>query len=160
MESIKPILEQFTEALKKDIKIVVGKRFSSSIESEVSENSLSITGSSFIPVLIYGRKPTSPNAPKGNPTFQQVIYSWIQDKGIQAKADKQGKVMNQLSLSWAISTYIHRHGDILYNYVKSGGAPKDIFSTIINQKRLDSLTNTIGAMFTQSVSSDIIKDLK
>lgn len=155
MESIKPILEQFAAALKADI-IPVVKRFGSSIESEVSEYSLQITGSPFIPVLIYGRRPTSPNAPKGNPTFQEIILSWIQEKGIQSHTKGQ----SQLSLSWAISQYIHTHGDLLYNYVKSGGAPKDIFAVALNKNRLDAFTNSIGAVFTSSVSSEIIKDLK
>lgn len=159
MESIKPILEQFAAQLTTEIK-TVSKRFSNTIENVVTENSVTILGSPHLHSIITGRPPTSPNAPKGSPTLQEIIYSWIGERGITAMADESGKVMSQLSLSWAISQSIHTNGDRLYQRVKSGGSPNNIYQSIITQQRLDSLINSIGSVFASSISSDVIKDLK
>ncbi len=132
MENIKPILEQFAEALTKDVKSVT-KRFSPTIENVVSDTGFAILGSPYISTLIDGRPPTSATAKKGNPTLQEIIYKWVQDKGITAKVNEQGKAVSQLSLSWAISNSIHMHGDLLYQ--RGGG--NNIFSSIINQNRLN-----------------------
>ncbi len=155
MESLEPIFEQFAESLKKDIKLVT-KRFSKTIESEVYETGFQITGSPYISTLIDGRQPTRPNAPKGNPTLQEAIYDWIKLKGIISYPDESGKVMDQKSLSWAISQSIHMHGDLLYQ--RGGG--NDIFAPIINQARINAFSNSIGGVFAQSISSDVVKNLK
>ncbi|MES2397937.1 MAG: hypothetical protein V4549_18135 [Bacteroidota bacterium] len=155
MGSIKPILEQFAEALKSDVK-AVSKGFAPTIESIVTESSLSIVGSPYISVLINGRAPTKSGTKKGSPTLQEVIYSWIQKHGIEPRAKKEGDTMTQLSLSYAISNSIHRHGTLLYQ--RGGG--NNIFDTIINKSRIDSFTNSIGAALTSSLSSEVLKDFK
>lgn len=154
MPELRPILEQFAEALKADV-IKVSKRFAPSIESVVTDDSIAILGSPFISVLIDGRKPTSPNAPKGNPTLQEIILSWIQEKGLQAYADKNGKIPSQLSLSWAISQSIHRNGDRLYQ----AGGGNNIFETIITKSRLDSFVKSISSSYAESFTSDLKLDL-
>lgn len=155
MDNIKPILEQFAEALKADIKSV-SKRFKDTIESIITESSIEINGSPYISVLIDGRKPTRPNAPKGNPTLQEILHLWIQEKGIVARANENGKVISQLSLSWAMAKSMHLKGDSLYQ--RGGG--NNIFAGIVTQQRLNAFSNSIGSVFTSSVSSDILKDFK
>lgn len=161
MDSIKNILEQFASVLKTDVIRIVSRRpaFAESIESVVTESSVAILGSPFISVLIDGRKPTAPNAKKGEKSLREIIFDWIGERGITAKADKAGKVMNQESLSYAISTSIHMHGDLLYQYVQSGGKPKDIFATTITGQRINAMVNSIGSVYTASISSDLIKTL-
>ena len=159
MESIKPILQQLAEQLTGEVK-TVSKRFSNTIENKVTKNSIMILGSPHLHSIITGRPPTSPYAKKGSPTLQEIIYSWIGDKGIVATADEQGKVMSQLSLSWAISQRIHMDGDKLYRRVQSGGQPNNIYDKILNESRINQLMGNIGKIYAMSISSDLINEFK
>ncbi len=96
-----------------------------------------------------GRPPTSPNAPRGNPTLQQAILAWLTAKGITGwmkKIVKKGKIktaiMSQESMSWAIAIKIHREGNRLFRKLR--GASLDIISKSVNDARLDAFVQTFG----------------
>jgi hypothetical protein len=147
------ILQQFVDKLVPEIKGVT-KRFAPTIESEVTPTSATIYGSKYIQTLIDGRPPTSSGAQKGSPTLQEIILEWIGTKGIQPSPNASGKIPTIEQLSWAISTSIHKNGDLLY---QSGGG-NNIFEGIITNERIENLLN----LFTKKALNDVesIIDIK
>jgi hypothetical protein len=67
---------------------------------EVAENGsqVQLLAPEYIEILETGRPPTSPNAPKGDPTVFERIQEWCDAKGIDQKA------------AWAITQNIHKNG--------------------------------------------------
>jgi len=151
----KEILLQFAESLVPELKAVSG-RFADSIESDVTDDTLEITASPYIRVLIDGRKPTSAGAKKGSLTLQQIILKWIGEKSITPKADSEGKIPTVEQLSWMISKSIHRHGTKLY---QQGGGNR-IFDSILSDARINSLMSMLGQNYQAQISSIVMKDAK
>lgn len=56
------------------------------IESRADETSAQLLGPQYLYALQDGRKPTSPDAPAGDPTLFQQIQKWCAAKGIDQKA--------------------------------------------------------------------------
>lgn len=89
-----------------------GLRASGSFEKELSGETTvnetnantKIEGAKHSRWLQDGREPTSPGAPRGNPSLQEIILKWIDDKGINPTD------ISKVSLSWIISNKIHREG--------------------------------------------------
>ncbi|MEY4573257.1 MAG: hypothetical protein RLZ10_2541, partial [Bacteroidota bacterium] len=129
MPNLKEIFEQFVETIVPEIQSV-SKRFAPTIESKITEKDTGITfeilGSPYIETLIDGRKPTSPNAPKGSPTLQQILLQWIKDKGIIPMPTDKGNIPTLEQLSWAMSNSMHKKGDLLWQ--RGGG--NNIFEPI------------------------------
>jgi hypothetical protein len=147
MSTNKEIFDQFTNTIVPELQKVSGSFFGKSIEVESNENSMTIYASPFISVLWNGRKPTSFGAKSGNPTLQKSILSWINNKGIGGKANKDGKIPTSEQLSWAISKSIHLNGTKLYQEIKAGRQPKNIFDTILTSNRIDNLLSLIGQRY-------------
>lgn len=152
MRTNKEILQQFADVIVPEMK-AVSKRFADSIEAEVTETSLVITASPYINVLIDGRGPTRAGAPKGNPTLQQIIRKWIDDKGITPRVDKSGRLPTKDQLSWAISKSIHLYGDRLYQ--RGGG--NNIYDSIITPQRIDNLLSLLADQYYTIIKSITIK---
>lgn len=144
----KQILEQFAKAIVPELK-KVSKRFAPSIESDVTDKSLTITASPYIWTLIDGRPPTSSGAKKGSPTLQQIIRAWIDTKSITPRPNANGKIPTLEQLSWAISMSIHKNGDLLYQ--RGGG--NNIFESIITQSRIDALLNQFSEKYYNEVNT-------
>lgn len=138
----KEILQQFADALVPELKSVSG-RFAPSIESEVTDTSMTIYASPYIRVLIDGRGPTRTGASKGSPTLQQIIRAWIDQKSITPRANANGIIPTLDQLSWAISKSIHAKGTLLYQ--RGGG--NNIYDTIITKSRIDNLVSLIGQKY-------------
>jgi len=152
MLSNKEIFQQFVDKVVPELQ-KVSKRFANSIESEVTNNELKILASPFIRTLIDGRRPTSPNAKTGNPTLQQIIRKWIDEKSITPKVDKNGNIPTKEQLSWAISKSIHVKGDLLYQ--RGGG--NNIFDSILTPKRIEDLLTLLSNRFYTEVISIVKK---
>lgn len=148
MRTDREILQQFADALVPELK-AVSKGFADSIESEVTEDTLTIKASPYINTLIYGRGPTKSGAKKGTPTLQQQILKWVESKSITPRANSRGKVPTQEQLSWAISKSIHRDGTKLYQE----GGKNDIFGSIITQNRLASLQTAISKNYLTQIET-------
>lgn len=152
MRTNKEILQQFADVIVPEMK-AVSKRFADSIEVEVSESTLLITASPYIRTLIDGRGPTSLNAVKGNPTLQQIIRKWIDEKGITPRIDKNGRLPTKDQLSWAISKSIHMYGDRLYQ--RGGG--NNIYDSIITPQRIDNLLSLLADQYYTIIKSITVK---
>jgi hypothetical protein len=146
------ILQQFANVIVPEMK-AVSKRFADSIEAEVTDTSLVITASPYINVLIDGRPPTSAGAKRGNPTLQQIIRKWIDDKGITPRIDKSGRLPTKDQLSWAISKSIHLYGDRLYQ--RGGG--NNIYDSIITPQRIDNLLSLLADQYYTIIKSITVK---
>jgi hypothetical protein len=153
------LIQQFANTIVPEMQSV-SKRFAPSFESLIDETefgiNLNILASKYIRVLIDGRKPTKIGAPKGDPTLQQIILSWIKDKGITPRANKNGKVPTIESLSWAISKSIHLYGTRLYQQ----GGGNEIFEPIITETRINSLLSQLERSYYINIESDLVKSLK
>ena len=147
------ILSQFAKEIVPELQ-AVSKGFAPSISYTVTDNSLEITASPYIRVLIDGRAPTRTGAPKGSPTLQQAILSWINRHSITARADSKGKIPTPEQLSWMISKSIHLHGTKLYQQ----GGGNNIFDTIITTQRIDNLLNLLTNKFRVQIEAINIYD--
>ena len=136
------IFKQFSETIIPELQKVSG-RFASSITSDYSEDTLTISASPFIRVLIDGRRPTSAGARTGNPTLQQIIRKWIDEKGITPKAKANGIIPTKDQLSWAISKSIHVNGTLLWQ--RGGG--NNIFDSILTSQRINNLLNLLANQY-------------
>ena len=142
------IFKQFSETIIPEPQKVSG-RFANSIESEYTEDTLTISASPFIRVLIDGRKPTSANARTGSPTLQQIIRKWIDEKGITPKAKTNGIIPTKEQLSWAISKSIHVNGTLLWQ--RGGG--NNIFDPILTPQRINNLLNLLANQYYVSIEN-------
>jgi hypothetical protein len=141
-ETNREIFEQFAKQIVPELQ-AVSKGFAPSISYEVTDNSLIITASPYIRVLIDGRAPTRSGAKRGNPTLQEAILSWINRHSITPRANKDGKAPTQEQLSWMISKSIHKYGTKLYQQ----GGGNNIFDTIITVDRIENLVNLMTNKF-------------
>jgi hypothetical protein len=155
MSTNKEIFDQFTNTIIPELKKVSGS-LGSTMYAENTDNSLTIYASPFISVLWNGRKPTSMGAKTGSPTLQQAILSWIKKKGITGKANKQGNVPTEEQLSWGISKSIHLNGTKLYQEIKAGRQPKNIFEPILTSNRIDNLLNLIGQRYYVQITNIVV----
>jgi hypothetical protein len=145
-ETNREIFEQFAKQIVPELQ-AVSKGFAPSISYEVTDNSLIITASPYIRVLIDGRAPTRSGAKRGNPTLQEAILAWINRHSITPRANKDGKVPTQEQLSWMISKSIHKYGTKLYQDIQNGAPPNNIFDTIITVDRIENLVNLMANKF-------------
>jgi len=136
---IKQAAEKLVAEMQSKVPRVTGKT-AESIEAVVTPNSLTILGGKQIGAIINGRGPTKPNAPKGNPTLQQSILSWLQAASITPR--EAG--MSQESLSWAISKSIHKNG-----YKGKG----DIFKDVLTENKIADITGLVlNAKLTEAIN--------
>jgi hypothetical protein len=152
-ETNREIFEQFAKQIVPELQ-AVSKGFAPSISYEVTENSLIITASPYIRVLIDGRAPTRSGAKRGNPTLQELILAWINRHSITPRANKDGKVPTTEQLSWMISKSIHKYGTKLYQQ----GGGNNIFDTIITVDRIENLVNLMANKFYTEIQAINIYD--
>ena len=107
-------LSDFIEAIKLDIvnSIQEKGRYATGetirkIEHVDEELRSILYGPAYIDALEFGRKPTSPGAPAGNPTVYDQIQIWAAAKGIPEFVSADGK---QINVWRAITEKIHRYG--------------------------------------------------
>jgi hypothetical protein len=142
------IFKQFSETIIPELQKVSG-RFANSITADYNEETLTISASPFIRVLIDGRRPTSANAKTGSPTLQQIIRKWIDEKGITPKAKANGIIATKEQLSWAISKSIHVNGTLLWQ--RGGG--NNIFDPILTPQRINNLLNLLANQYYVSIEN-------
>lgn len=150
------ILTQFAEMVTPELQVVAGSHFGKTIDYEVTEDTLTITGSPYISVLVDGRRPTSGNAKRGTPSLRDAILDWIKAKGITARPDKNGNIPSQQSLAFMISRSIHLYGTKLY---QEGGG-NNIFDRVLTQSRIDSLLAMFPENYRNEVESGLLRELK
>ena len=145
------ILQQFADALTKEIKDAIDARHSvtgktaNSIENIVTENSLVIVGNKSVGALVHGRSPTKTST-AGNPTLYEIILEWVKNKGLQADGN-----MSQEGLAFVITRSIHRNGTLLYQ----DGGRGNVLENIINDAKVNRLIDLI-AVRAESIASELI----
>lgn len=130
---MKEVFKKIADELIIEMKAVIPKatgKTASSLEAVVTSTGFEILGDKHIGALIYGRKPTSTGAKKGDPTLQESILEWLKVKSIQPRESS----MTQESLSWAISKSIHKNG-----YKGKG----NFFNSVLNSKKFDSISERV-----------------
>lgn len=152
--SDKEIIKQFADALAKDMQVQLDRYTATgetrdSIEVVIDKGGLGfkILGAKHIGALIDGRKPTSEGAKESDPTLQEQIFKWIKAKSIQPKE----RSMSVSSLAFLISRSIHENG-----YKGKG----DIFKTVLNDQRFNSVSESLLDSKTTVASSNILKEFK
>ena len=156
MATDKEILIQFAESVLPELKQVAGRSFGASIDYEASEDSLQITGSPFISVLVDGRRPTKSGAPASSPSLKERIEAWIEYKGIQPKPDANGNIPSVESLAFMIARSIHKKGTLLFQ--RGGG--NNIFDTVLTEARLNQLFSMFEEKYRNTIESDVLRELK
>jgi hypothetical protein len=90
----------------------------------------------------FGRGATHGSA--GLVPLHKLIYKWIDDKGLGYKDEKE-----HVSMSFAISKHIHKHG------VKIG-ADRQIVTPVITEQNINELQNELG----NQVIANVVNELK
>lgn len=152
------ILEQFAQEVVPELQ-TQARSFGPSIRYGIGGNALVIDGHPHIGVLMYGRGPTTSGASKGDPTLYENILSWINRHGITPKNDDPERPMTSETLAFMISRSIHRHGTRLYQEIKRGGQPKDIFGVVLTEDRISNLLKTIADDMQTRITSDLLTNL-
>lgn len=153
------ILEQFARAVVPELQNVTGS-FGPSIRYGVGGNALVIDGHPHIGVLMYGRGPTTQGAAKGDPSLYDQILSWINRHNIQPRNDDPERPMTSESLAHAITRSIHRNGTRLYQEIKRGAQPKDIFGQVITEERITNLLSMLSENYEQILISDLLRNTR
>jgi hypothetical protein len=152
--SNKEILSQFFEAIRNDIlrehvaqgQVASGKTIES-FEYTVDNFKGVLVANSYVGVLEYGRKPG-----KVPENFRGVILEWMQAKGIFQ--DKDNKAQGRIA--YFISRKIAKEGTQLY---KKGGN-SGVLSKAINEKRINSLIESLASKYQSEVMSDVLAEFK
>lgn len=146
----KEILRQFGEEITAEVR-AVARRFAPTVELQLDDTVVEVKASPYINTLVDGRRPTSPAAPKGDPTLQEILLGWIQENGIVPREEN----MSQTALSWAMANSMHKYGDKLYQQ----GGGRDVFAGILTQSRVDSLASILGTEAERTLAETTLKGL-
>jgi hypothetical protein len=123
-------------------------RTSDSIHAVATDMSVEVLSLRSIGTAEYGRKPTRPDAPKGNPTLFDQIKEWAKIRGIITDLDDK----EQLGIVYAITKKIHAEG-----WKTKLNKPLSSVTDAIN---LDMLLRGIVAYQVSVYESGILKELK
>jgi hypothetical protein len=127
------------------------RELESEVKQEGSKIYVRINGTKYTEQLIRGRRATS-TMTAGNPTLQEVIRQWIDDKGIQPNGN-----ISKDSLSWAISKKIHRDGIKVPNRFNSGTFIDKVFYT--TDGTLTQFRNILNRHYSTTIKQEITQGL-
>ena len=158
-ERDREILEQFARQVVPELQ-AISTSFGPTIRYGIGGTGLLIDGHPHIGVLMYGRGPTTSAAVRGNPPLHELILDWINRKNIRPKNEDPNKPMSSESLAFLITRSIHRNGTRLYQEIKRGAAPRDVFGVVLTKDRIDNLLKLLSDNYEQRIISDLLKNLK
>ena len=116
--------------------------FGDSLSVRMDGSSGVVEGLSYGKFIEYGRGASHGQA--GIIPLHRLIYKWIDDKGINYKDEKE-----HVSMSFAISKHIHKHG------VKIG-ADRQILTPVMTEQNINELQNELG----NQVIANVVNELK
>lgn len=122
-----------------------------SLAYEWQGDTMIISGIGHIFALEFGRKPSSAGG-AGGESLRDRIRTWIDDKGIGAGMNEKEKN----SLSWAISTNIHKKGTLLYQSGQQSGT----LSEAVNEEKIINLSKELLDLFSIEATSLLLKGVK
>lgn len=123
---------------------------SRSLRREVAEDELTIFGSEVFKYVEGGRGPSRKRG-GSQESLRDRIKQWIKDKGIQPDDG-----MTEDSLAFLIARKIHNEGTLIYRT----NNPRDIFSSVLDEKKINSLVLVISDSVNNQITSDIVKAFK
>lgn len=150
------ILEQWARDVLPQLQNI-SESFGPSIRYGIGSDALLIDGHPHIGVLMYGRGPTTSGATAANPPLKELILDWVKRKNIVPRNDNPDKPMSQESLAFLITQSIHRNGTRLYQEIKRGASPRDVFGNVITKERVDNLLKLLSDEYESRIISDIMK---
>jgi hypothetical protein len=123
-----------------------GRSLETSSELKGTRLTASIYGERYTGALIGGRAKTGSGGGGSGKTLQQLIRTWIDDKGIVPTTGTKD------SLSWAISTKIHKEGIRVPNRYNSG----QFINRVFTKDAINELINEVGKAFGNVVKTEIL----
>lgn len=138
LSAVTELKDGLTESLRSAGKVASGRTIDS-IEATATDTSAQLLGSKFIYALQDGRKPTRPNAPKGDPTLFEQIKEWCAIKGIDEKA------------AYPITKHIHKYG-----YAGTPGIIDEPLSQDNVDRALQDALGDIANLFTDAVLNELV----
>jgi hypothetical protein len=139
------ILKQIPDALIVDLthsiqakgKSASGKTIEA-LESAATDHTAQLLAPAHINALEFGRKPTSPGAPKGDPTLYDIIVEWCGVRGIDEGA------------AWPITKHIHEFG-----YAGTPGVLTEPLSDQNVNKRVDETVGKLATLLTTTLANQL-----
>lgn len=127
------------------------RELESEVKQEGSKIYVRINGAKYTEQLIRGRRPTT-SMTAGNPTLQEIIRQWIDDKGIEPYGN-----ISKDSLSLVISEKIHRDGIKVPNKYNSGIFIDRVFYT--TDGTLTQFRNILNNHYATTIKQEITQGL-
>lgn len=110
------------------------------VTDEGNKIKFEILASKYFKVVETGRKPT-PQYTKPSVSFVSAIRQWLDAKG------------KDTSLAYVIAKSIHQKGTKLFR----DGGRKDVFSNVLNESFIDSISNDLLQQFAHETMMQLIK---
>jgi hypothetical protein len=157
---IQEILQREGDAIIRDLQSAMvstganaSRRTSASLLNEVSASGISratmtISGGEGWKFVEQGRGATKKNQ---NGILLPIIKQWIKDKGI---AIPNGYTLD--SFAFVVTRKIHKQGTNLW----ISQTRRDIYSSVINEERINSITSQVTKSFIANATSDVVQALK
>ena len=158
--SDKEILMQFGEALIQDIRRIMPRVSGATAEGlipEATETTLTIFAPNYIGALEYGRKPTGKGG--GAISLYEKIKEWVRRKPVVPRPGLNGKIPTLSQLAYMITRSIHQRGTRAYIEYKSSGRGTGILSSVITEKRINSLVNVFAEKYSATFTSEVLKSI-
>lgn len=151
------VFEQFGGSAISDIQAKLGStganasgKTSRSLRKELADDELTIFGSEVFRYVEEGRGPSKKKG-SGSEDLYSQIKQWIKDKGITPTGD-----ISDDNLAFLITRKIHNEGTLLHRTKTA----RDIFSSVLNKNRIESLVKVIADNTRNKITSDIVKAFK
>lgn len=122
---------------------------SRSLRREITDYELTIYGSEVFRYVEGGRGPSKKRG-SGESLYDR-IKQWIKDKGITPDGD-----ISDDNLAFLIARKIHNEGTVIYRKQ----SPRDIFSSVLDEKKIKSFVEVIAENSRNMIKSDIVKAFK
>ncbi len=132
--------------------VTASGKFNRSLESDVTDKEVLITGLKYAGAIESGRKPSS----GGTGVLRELIRSWIDDKGIIPTGG-----ITKDSLSYLITRKIHKEGTRLYNGADFYGRskPSRVITGVVKDGRIQELGSDLMLNYVKQIKSEIFNGI-
>lgn len=132
--------------------VTASGKFNRSLESDVTDKEVLITGLKYAGAIESGRKPSS----GGTGVLRALIRSWIDDKGIIPTGG-----ISKDSLAYLITRKIHKEGTRLYNGTDFYGRskPSKVIAGVVKDGRIQELGSDLMLNYVKQIKSEIFNGI-
>jgi len=130
-------------------------KMAKSFRHQVHGEGLTIYGIDYLQWAETGRGKTRRAGVPGEPTLRETLIGWLKIKSIPLWRDKKGRFIPRATQAFLIARKIHQSGTLLF---RTKGF-RDIYTSVINDKSVNKLIESVQVDYVTRTTSDIISTL-